>query len=750
MAFYAHSTSDWSKSDWQTLPDHLHTVGRQAAEYARWFGGEFLAEACGVLHDLGKYTDKFQKRLEGEVPRVDHATWGAWVARQRYPQLGVLMAYAIAGHHAGLANGRDGDVRSSLQIRLSERYRQDLPPLLDDWKRELTLPGKEALPPDFIIKSERGAFQLSLLTRMAFSCLVDADFIDTDNFYRGINHEPVRSGGDSISLTPLRDRLNTFLASLPKEDGINPTRAQILSHVRNKASDEPGLFSLTVPTGGGKTLASLAFALDHAITHDLRRIIYVIPFTSIIEQNAQVFRRAFGDLGNDAVLEHHSALFDDPKREPQSYEKRRLAMENWDAPVVVTTAVQFFESLFADRPSRCRKLHNIAGSVVVLDEAQTMPLHLLRPCVALLDELALNYRTSVVLCTATQPALNRDHGFPQGLENVRELAPEPSKLYDELRRVTVRHVGILGDDELADLLREREQALCIVNNRRHARYLAEALADVPGTLHLSTLMHARHRSQVLEEVRTRLKAGEPCRLISTSLVEAGVDVDFPTVLRAEAGLDSIAQAAGRCNREGRFGSDASEVLVFQTKNSDWAPPDELKRFTEAFRCVERTYRDDLLAPEAIHAYFQELYWRKGDIGLDKHDLLGLLKSARPDSLPMEMLAAKFRVIESTMRPIIVSFDPQTGEEDRYVEDVLRRLEFAQGAARQLQSFLVQVPQWTYDKLWQAHAINAIAPKRYGEQFVKRNRSFPGVIAPDRGPSMIGAGRLRSGFSTAAA
>lgn len=721
MGFYAHSTERSDKADWQSLSNHLIGTGEWAADNASPFGAQTLARTAGRLHDLGKYTERFQARLTGETPRVDHATWGAIMALERYSErergLAMLLAYAIAGHHTGLANGRDGEQRSALQERLSVEYRSGLPPLLDAWRQEIELPAHLALPDGFTPSRGRGAFQLALLVRMIFSCLVDADFVDTDNFYRRIEGRRPRDEVARPSLQALRKQLDAHLACLPREGGINPLRADILAHVRGQAAEKPGLFSLTVPTGGGKTLASLAFALDHALAHGLRRVIYVIPFTSIVEQNAQVFRRAFGDLGEDAVLEHHSAFFDDPRSEPQAIEKRRLAMENWDAPVVVTTAVQFFESLFADRPSRCRKLHNIAGSVVILDEAQTLPLELLRPCVTLLDELALNYRTSLVLCTATQPALTKAQGFKDGLEHVHELAPDPPALYRQLRRVGVRHVGRLDDDALADHLRQREQVLCIVNNRRHARHLFESIADTPGALHLTTLMYARHRSRVLDEVRRRLKAGEPCRLVSTSLIEAGVDVDFPTVLRAEAGLDSIAQAAGRCNREGRRSLETSEVLVFDTANPDWAPPPELRRFAAAFREVERHHRQDLLAPEAVDAYFQQIYWLLGQDRLDRHDLLGLLKGAREDSLPLETLAARFKVIQTAMRPVIVPFDPDGGrivEVDKALDD----LAYAPAAARKLQPYLVQVPRQAYDALWQAHAIEPVAPDRYGDQFVR--------------------------------
>ncbi|MGE0803847.1 MAG: CRISPR-associated endonuclease Cas3'', partial [Lautropia sp.] len=532
MEFFAHSTSNPDRSDWQPLREHLLASAERCARHAALFGGESLAWPLGALHDLGKYTERFQDRLRGDPTRVDHATWGARIARERYGPLGLLLAYGIAGHHAGLANGDDGERRSSLRERLSETYRdQALPPLLPDWEAEIALPRSVDLPQGFRAASdpELRNFQLALLTRMLFSCLVDADFIDTDNYYRRIEKAPLREEGMGPSLTLLHERLDAHLATLPNSDGINPLRADILHHVRNQSGMSPGLFSLTVPTGGGKTLASLAFALDHAITHGLRRVIYVIPFTSIVEQNAQVFRDAFGELGESAVLEHHSAFFEDPKSGLQAIRKRRLAMENWDAPVVVTTAVQFFESLFADRPSRCRKLHNIPGSVVILDEAQTMPLPLLRPCVALLQELARNYRMSIVTCTATQPALREDQGFRNGLSGVRELAKDPPALYQRLRRVHVRHVGQVDDAALADLIRRRHQALCIVNNRRHARALFESIDDDPGSFHLTTLMFARHRSQVLAEIRRLLREGATCRLISTSLIEAGVDVDFPMV-----------------------------------------------------------------------------------------------------------------------------------------------------------------------------------------------------------------------------
>ncbi|CBL44981.1 Hypothetical protein HDN1F_13980 [gamma proteobacterium HdN1] len=299
-AFFAHSTQRTDKSDWQSLAEHLTSVGDLAATFASDFGAHSLAQAAGLLHDLGKYTREFQSRLEGGA-KVDHATWGAHVALELFGQAGILLAYGIAGHHAGLANGRGGEVRTALEDRL----KTTLPELLPDWRRELALPDKSALWPiaDFKPCRERGMFQLSVLVRMLFSCLVDADFIDTDEFYRRIDNRPPRRAESLPSLERLRERLDAKLAGFSADTAVNQLRADILAHVREQAAQPPGLFSLTVPTGGGKTLASLAFALDHAIAHGLRRVIYVIPFTSIVEQNAQVFREAFGDLFASAWIE---------------------------------------------------------------------------------------------------------------------------------------------------------------------------------------------------------------------------------------------------------------------------------------------------------------------------------------------------------------------------------------------------------------------------------------------------------------
>jgi CRISPR-associated endonuclease/helicase Cas3 len=554
---------------------------------------------------------------------------------------------------------------------------------------------------------------LSVLTRMIFSCVVDGDYLDTDRFYAKIQNRSLDRDTPKPTLIALREKLDAYLNTFKVINPIDTTRAQILTHARSHANDRIGMFSLTVPTGGGKTLTSLAFALDHAIAHGLDRVIFAIPFTSIVEQNAAVFKKAFGDLGDAAVLEHHSAFVPMPGINAEAAAKLRVVMDNWDAPVIVTTSVQFFESLYSSKPSQCRKLHNIAGSVVILDEAQALPLPLLRPCVAMLDELALNYRTSVVLCTATQPALNAPD-FQGGFENVVELAPNPQSLFEALARVTVESAGTLDDTALTQRLRDHEQVLCIVNNRRHAQALYASIAEEGGARHLSTLMYPKHRTRVLNEVREMLKDNEPCRLISTSLIEAGVDIDFPYVMRAEAGLDSIAQAAGRCNRSGKRTRTDSIVEVFATGNTDWAPPRALEALAAEARGVMRSGHADPLSIAAMNAYFKAVYWQKGPEELDKHNLLGMIELDGLAAFKFELIDTKFQMIDSVQLPLIIPGDDTC-------KALLHDLEHAEscgGIARKLQPYLIQIPHQAYAKLAASGAIQPVALDRYGTQFMQ--------------------------------
>lgn len=722
--FLAHSSSNPTQSQGQGLDEHLLSVACSAGEKAAHFNARTLAEAAGLLHDLGKYCLPFQQKLAGAKIQVDHSTWGAKIALEQYKTAGYLLAYGIAGHHAGLANGTGDGERSVLAARLQDK---SLPNLERRWQEEIHLPAIETFKQTLLTlkqneRSEFKNFQWTFLVRMLFSALVDADYLDTEKYYdQFLPHGRQRSlqrDAQVPELETLRQALNQHLQTFTADSEINQIRAEILAYARKQAAQAPGIFSMNVPTGGGKTLASLAFALDHAMAHGQRRVIFVIPFTSIVEQNAAVFRKALHPYGDTAVLEHHSAFTaPEPDRHNpehyQSQEKLKLAMENWDAPIIVTTAVQFFESLFASKPSQCRKLHNISNSVIVLDEVQTIPLHVLRPAVAALDELARNYRSSIVLCTATQPALESAQ-FKGGFENVRPLVQDANALAQRLKRARVRHIGTLDDAQLAGHLRTREQVLCIVNNRLHARAVYQAMSDLPGAIHLSTLMCAKHRSKVLADARQRLEDGAPCRIVSTSLIEAGVDISLPTVMRAQAGLDSIAQAAGRCNRNKEWDVQASEVLVFANANPNWKPPPELEQFAQTAHSVLRQYPNDPLSPAAIRAYFEELYWKKGALELDSKSLLLKIAESSLDNLPMETLSRQFRMIENTQQPIIVGWDDIATDAIKG----LRYVEKSGALARKLQPYIVQVPRNAFAALHKARAIQPIAPEKWGDQFME--------------------------------
>ena len=730
LIYYAHSAQDelgnlLPYEHWQTLQSHASNVGNLAAAFAQNFGADEIARYTGQLHDLGKYSLPFQKRLKGEAKSVDHATAGAKIAVERWGNvIGKLIAFCIAGHHTGLANGcGEGNNRSTLKQRLALQFGEDIPALDNLWQQEIKLPQNLSAPP-LKADAHHPFFSYAFFTRMLYSCLVDADYLDTEAFYLKLENKAAERGGYP-DLNALQHNFNQFINDFrrriaqaseqteaeKRNAALNRLRSEILDHAVEQAAQPQGLFTLTVPTGGGKTFTSMAFALEHAKQHGMRRVIYVIPFTSIIEQNAAEFRKVFGELGEQSVLEHHSTFDDGKLQNEATKDKLRLASENWDAPIVVTTAVQFFESLFADRSSRCRKLHNIAGSVIILDEAQMLPLNLLLPIMQAIKELAQNYRCSIVMCTATQPAVQAENGFYRGFENVREIAPKPTALFDKLRRTTVQHIGTQTDTDLLAKLGEHSQMLVIVNNRRHARSLYDQAKHLDGTFHLTTLMCAKHRSQKLDEIRGRLKNGEPCRVIATSLIEAGVDVDFPLVMRAEAGLDSVAQAAGRCNREGKRPPENSFVWIFAPEEQ-WKAPPELATQAAVMRLTADTFSDDLLSTQAVAAYFAELYQLKGS-ELDNKKILKMHNDTGQSlDFPFQTIADKFRMIESHMQPLIIPFD---GEAENLISN-LHHADHIGGLLRKLQPYTVQIPEKALAALYKAGRIEPINEKNFGKQF----------------------------------
>lgn len=646
-------------SEYQRLKTHLENTANQAKKFADSFHNGDYAYACGLLHDIGKYSAEFQNKvINNSNTRVDHSTAGAIEIDKAFAPLGKLLAYCIAGHHGGLP---DGGSKSDTAIETTLNGRLKRANQLHDYsyfKNEINI--RECLPGKIpnIKPLNKGGFSLSFFIRMIYSCLVDADFLDTEKF---MNMGKVdRSANYNYSF--FNEKLNTYInAFKDTEREINKKRAEILNCCLKKAQGERGLYTLTVPTGGGKTISSLAFAMKHVLKHDMERIIYVIPYTSIIEQTGKVFKEI---LGQENVLEHHSN-FDFKDDEDLLLHKLKLSSENWDIPVVVTTNVQFFESLFAYKSSRCRKLHNIANSVIIFDEAQMLPTPFLTPCLMAISELVRSYRSTCVLCSATQPSL-KDR-FPKEIA-VDEICENTEDLYEFFRRTRVIHKGEMETKQIAEELNRCDQVLCIVNNKKHAREIYSALWG-EGTFHLSTRMCPKHRSDVLEEIKRRLKDGLPCKVVSTQLIEAGVDVDFPVVYRAMAGIDSIVQAAGRCNRENKL--EVGVVNVFEPESKyTQNMPNSMKRPIEVAKSIMTRF-EDILSPQAIQSYFEELYDFEGEAGLDIHGVFQEMEKGAEGcnfNFNFKQVAGQFKLIDENTVPIIIGFDEEA-------EELIRKLHY---------------------------------------------------------------------------
>ena len=643
--YYAHIREDGRK---QTVEQHLEGTAERCALFASAFGEENRGKLLGYAHDIGKTSQEFQKRLLGG-PKIDHATAGALECAKVRED---MAACCVIGHHSGLpdyGNPRQDYPGAPTCIgRLKKGLTGGIP--VYHWESTLPSPGK---PPFF-----QDRFTLSLWTRMLYSCLVDADYLDTEAFMAdGSCHR-----GEYDSLPVLLEKLNSYIQPwFPGKTELNQNRCQILTQCLEAAKQPRGVYSLTVPTGGGKTVSSLAFALKHAVKNGLDRVIYVIPYTSIIEQNAAVFRKI---LGENNVVEHHSGVqFDNEEETNKDNLFQRLASENWDAPVIVTTAVQFFESLYSNRSSQCRKLHNMANSVIIFDEAQMLPTCHLKPCVGAIANLTAHFRSTVVLCTATQPVLlDIFRQFCPTLQ-VKELCLQVADSFRKFRRVTYRDGKTLSDSALAEELNQKEQVLCIVNTRKAAQQIYEQLPK-EGSFHLSTLMYPAHRKAVLDTIRQRLNDGLPCRVVSTSLIEAGVDVDFPEVYREIAGLDSIAQAAGRCNREGKRTAAESIVTYFQSEN----PVPVLQKVNVQAAREALRGNHDLGDPETMNRYFASLRSLIGE-QMDKYEVVKSLREGFQGCLlPFETVAKRFHLIEQNTCTVYIPM----GDGDKLCQRLLER------------------------------------------------------------------------------
>ena len=677
-AYLAHLTEDGRT---QTILEHLKGTASLCSAFAAAFDAEAQGQLAGMAHDIGKYSAAFQRRLHGG-PKVDHASAGAFECLKAQQ---LAAAFAISGHHGGLPDGGGrgdaagagtfwGRINRASQGRLEDYHA---------WQSEFSLP--HANTPAFAGTRLEGMF----FTRMLFSCLVDADYTDTGAFMDNSPYLPASSS----SMEELWRRLETYVSGwFPPKGALNMQRCVILEQCMSAGAQYgPGLFTLTVPTGGGKTVASLSFALAQAKARRMKRIVYVIPYTSIIEQTAQAFREILGD---ENVLEFHSGVqFDQQEDDASSPEAVPLtrSVETWDVPVIVTTAVQFFESLYACQPSKCRKLHNLAQSVLIFDEAQMLPLPYLRPCVWAIAQLVRHYGASAVLCTATQPAL--DPIFQEFAPEIpiREICPMAEAHWESFRRVSFQQAGTLSWMDLAARLQQQEQVLCVVNTRRAAREVFHQLSG-PGNFHLSTLMYPAHRRRILDEIRRRLRDGLHCRVVSTSLIEAGVDVDFPAVYRELSGLDSILQAAGRCNREGKRPPEDSIVTIFQGED----PPPRLFETSIGAGKIVLDHCQDVSSRAAIHTYFSTLLDLKGAEAQDAHHILPLMES---EFFPFRTVAERFHLIESPTTTVYLPLEEGAG-----LVELLRSGQYSRTLYRRLGQYGVSVYPQHLAALEQAGAL----------------------------------------------
>lgn len=692
----------------QSLEEHAEGTAVLAAEFAGDFESAEWARLLGLLHDTGKskpewqryirdksgYTEEASCESETSPVRCEHSIEGALFAEELFGKsAGRILAYCIAGHHTGLPDLEGG--QRSLRYRLANASTDAIPEVAKQALKKLLRP--HSTPWRFSGDGLEAAFWI----RMLFSCLIDADRLDTERY---MHPEKYRQRRGYASIAELRTKFDAYMNEKtktlsPANQKLHDARQRVLSDCRAAAQWQSGFFSLSVPTGGGKTLSSMAFALDHAMTHNKKRIIYVIPYTSIIEQNAGVFAGVFGA---EQVLEHQSNFdFDDSK------ERAKLAVENWDASVIVTTAVQFYETMFAARTVRCRKLHNIANSVVILDEAHLIPIQYIEPILAALQQLTEHYKVSIVVCTATQPVFEQQDDFPgfPGLPKgaLREIITNRDELYQNLERIkieTPKDNEPVTWEDLSNELSALKRVLCIVSDRKSCRELHALMPK--GTYHLSGLMCAEHRSGIIQRIKDELQSDADVRVISTQLVEAGVDIDFPFVYRAMAGLDSIAQAAGRCNREGKL-DELGSVIVFNPPRRP--PAGELYKAAQTARSMLAKGLVSISDYRIFTEYFTEVYWKSKTF--DKKNIMKLLKLETPQyGIQFREAADKFRLIDdANYYSILIPYKDGKG----YIEEFKKSRQPEWRLLRKLQRYTINIYEREFINLRDRNSLEELIP-----------------------------------------
>ena len=743
----AHTREDGSI---QSLPEHIEGVAQHCAQFLEQAGLPELAplgRLLAQLHDAGKAQPAFQRYILGEsTAKAPHSAAGALLATSLLHELSEelqlkkllrtsqLLAYAISGHHRGLYDYIG--LRKELEKdEINKRYTKTTEALpnikseLQTWVKEYGASTESSLRG--LAKQVGATEQAQVLIRLLFSCLVDADFLDTEAFMdeeRKERRQEATSGYASLEV--LRDRLTKHMEGFSKAGAINEARRAFLNQCRAHGRSCPkGYYSLFLPTGGGKTLSSMAWALETALKHEAQRIIYVIPYTSIITQTAGIFREIFGE---EHVLEHHSDISfagGEASQEAERYERTRLLAENWDAPIIVTTNVQFFESLFSHKVSRNRKVHSIANSVVVFDEVQMFPTEFLSPMLRLLDDLKHIYGTQLLFCSATLPPFDKDHSSPfkkvndyhQLSDAIQPIVPEDPELFKVFDRV-IYHLEekTYATEELARELGQHASALCIVNSRRDASQLYRALLETgkeaQEVIHLSRNMCSAHLKESIAEIRQRLKEGIPTIVISTQLIEAGVDIDLPIVYRAMSGLDSIVQAGGRCNREGKR-PVPGEVYVFSLSDGGKAVG-AIAQGQHATRYLldnteAETYTSIPL--ELIEAYYRRYYSSVGSFDTE-HVIEKLYDEdeAKRWRFDFEQASDAFRLIDNVDHDLFVPY--ARGKE--LIEELQRQtLHLDRRTMRELQQYHVSISKWKYEELKEARLLSEVVVNRDTKQAI---------------------------------
>ena len=728
----------------QSLYDHVEGVALQIRRNLTEAGLKQLiplGELLGRLHDAGKAQPAFQRYIRGEsAAKAPHSAAGALLATsllykfsvelglKKLPRTSQLLAYAISGHHRGLYNY--AELQNKLEeVDCKDRCKKTAEALtkltaeIQSWAKEHAEATETSLKE--LAKQVGATEQAQALVRLLFSCLVDADFLDTEAFMdeerKGRRHEATCG---YAPLESLRDRLTKHMEGFSTEGKINEARRAFLNQCREHGRTCPkGYYSLFLPTGGGKTLSSMAWALETALNHKAQRIIYVIPYTSIITQTAGIFREIFGE---ENVLEHHSDISfsgGEASQEAERYERTRLLAENWDAPIIVTTNVQFFESLFSHKVSRSRKVHSIANSVVVFDEVQMFPTEFLHPMLRLLEDLRWIYGTQLLFCSATLPPFDKDHtssfkkvnDFHQLSDAIQPIVPEDPELFKVFDRV-IYHLEEkeYTTKELAEELAQHDSALCIVNSRREASQLYHALLEegkeAQDVIHLSRNMCSAHLKERIAEIRQRLKAGTPTIVISTQLIEAGVDIDLPIVYRAMSGLDSIVQAGGRCNREGKRPAPG-EVYVFSLSDGGKAfgAIAQGQNATRFLLDNDKEHTRPSIPLELIKVYYDRYY-----ASIESFDTKDIAESlydedeAKRWRFDFQQASEDFQLIDNVDRDLFVPY----GRGKELLEGLEKHtLYLNHRTLRELQQYHVSISKWRYEELEEARLLSEVVVER---------------------------------------